>query len=181
MQLYQVRRSLHELDQNAFAAGVGMNESDVAPRRALPDSARREAYASRGKPFDGGGEIVHPEPDVIESRFVRARASVRIERLEEVHADAEGPRAGEGDQSVDVFRLISKRSSGLESQGVYPQRSKRLQVQPSDCNLLNAKNFEWTVCHVLLVVRIGLGNRDCHVLESYIRRRRSGGSNPVPY
>jgi hypothetical protein len=69
----------------------------------MPPGAKRTPL--RGEPFDGLRQVVDPESDVVERRFVYGRLLCRIERLHQVDFDLERAAAHLRDVLVDVFTL----------------------------------------------------------------------------
>ena len=146
--LDHLARRLHQLDQHALAAerelaaALGMDEADVVTRGALADPARREAHALALEPRDRRGEVVHPEPDVVQRGVVHLRLAVRVDRLHQVDLDPVRARAGHRDVLVHVLALAAELALERESQEIDPEPAQRELVGPAHGDLLQPEHPE---------------------------------------
>src|SRR5262245_48267164 len=106
--------------------------------RSLSNASRREAHAALAQPGDGGGEIIHPQADVVERRLVHARARLRIDGLHEIDLDI----AAAQDVFVDVLALAAEGADLLEAQQIDPELGERALVGAADGDLLHAEHPE---------------------------------------
>jgi serine protease Do len=148
-----VRRRLDELDQNSFAAdrrfvaSLRVDETDVEAGGAFADAARSKPHTFALEPLHGRGEIVDPQPDVIERRVLDLRLLLGVERLHQVDLDLERAGAHRRDVFVDVLALALEVARDREPERVDPQRSQSLLVESSDRYLLDSQNLERTCAH----------------------------------
>jgi hypothetical protein len=107
-----------------------MDEADVVAGRALADPAGREAHALRLEPRHGRGEVVDPEPDVVQRGVVDLRLAVRIDRLHQVDLDPVRARARHRDVLVDVLALAAELALEREAEQLDPEPAQRELVGP---------------------------------------------------
>ena len=122
-----------------------MDEADVKTRRALSDTTRRKPHTLLAQPGDGRGQIIDPQPDVVQGRGVHRGFFLGVQRLHEIHLDLEWPDTDGADVLVDVFSLAPEGARDLQAEQVDPEFLQPMLVRTTNGNLLNTQHFEGTV------------------------------------
>jgi len=137
---------LDEFDQNPLPTDreirvrCRMNKADVVATRAFSDSSRGKPYALGFEPRDGGGEIVDPQPHVMQGRGVCMRFGVQVDRLHQVDFDRGFAFAELRDDFIDVFSFAVKGAHDGEAKQGDPKMLQGASVGGTDGNLLKPKN-----------------------------------------
>src|SRR5574343_578161 len=147
-----LRRCLDQFDQHAFAADrelivtLGVQEGNVEAGGPLANPTRGKADAVGRQPFDGLGQVVDPQADVIERRRMDGRLFLRIERLHQIDLDLERAAAHGADVLVDILALGNESAADFQAEHVDPEGAQLGLGGAANGDLLNAENLE-RACH----------------------------------
>src|SRR4051812_15640482 len=114
------RWRLHEFDQYAlaaargFRAGPGMQEAHVVSGGTLADATGSEAHALLAEPAVCSRQIVHPQSEMIQCRFVNFGTLVRVERLHQIQFDEGGATPELQDRLSHVFARTLELATDFE-------------------------------------------------------------------
>lgn len=138
-------RCLDEFNQDAFTTerklliAFGVNKADVVARSTLTDAARCKAHALPCQVFYGDSEVIHPESNVVERRFIDPRFLCWVKRLHDIDLHGMGTLAQFEDVFVNVLALAAELGLGGKSQDIDPQMAQALLISTSDRDLLHTK------------------------------------------
>ncbi len=117
------------------------------PPAPLADAAGREADAAGFEPGHGRGQVVDPEPDVVQGRFMDLRARLGVEGGHQIDLDGIVPVPDASDHLVDVLALGAIAPVDLEAQEVEPEMFERAALTRADGDLLHAKDSKRPLAH----------------------------------
>jgi glyoxylate carboligase len=118
---------LYQLYQHALSrywelvVGFGVQKANIKTGRTWAYTARRKAHALGCEPFNGLGQVVNPQANVVKGGGVYRWLFVGVNGLHEINLHLEGAHAHGANIFVNVFTLTLKVARDLKAQHVHPQ------------------------------------------------------------
>lgn len=141
-------RSLDQFNQDAFTTerklliAFGMNKTYVVTRSTLTNTAGREAHALARQKINCYLQVVDPETNVVERRFIDTRLFRRVERLHDVNLDGMRTVPHFENIFVDVFAFAAEFRLWRQTKYINPQFAQPGLISTADRDLLNSEYFE---------------------------------------
>ncbi len=154
-------RGLDQLDQYTLSAdgkfiiAFGVQETNVKTGCTLADTAGCKTHALGGEPLDRSGQLINPQPDVIERGGVDRRFFLGIQGLHQVNLDLERSAADGANVLINILALTFEGTRDLQAKEIDPEFLQAQFIRPADGDLLDAQYFEWSLTHDGFLSKLG--------------------------